>query len=133
MSYNLLAFTDQQGMYTNPPLPEKNHAVMHSKLVVYGDKKFATEYMASLLLSNGVQIENVILFDDQELCAQLAENNKYIEFGTNGNIDALIYSLTDQAYQIVNTFDFSDIFRSFDSLSELIDFLLVEQGVVVET
>lgn len=116
-----------------PPLTAEVLPAVIPDLQARSDEKFAQEYAELLLISNGVQIENAIIFDIHTLYDALAPETDTVVIGNNDNLDTYLYHLSDKCYHTVNFYDESEVFARSSSLQALLKRIQGEQGIVVSS
>ncbi len=121
-------YTDKEGVYLEESCASEKIDEIQALLSKKGASELASEFCPFLALTNGVQIENAVLYSDEELLDRLDDSN-YLEIGHAGNMDAFIYNEVTKKYNITNFYHKDEVFESFESLSALINRILEVQGV----
>ena len=124
MHYSFEKYSENQGVYLNNPISaELNNHITPLFKVCFGDR-FTIEYMYFLTLTDGIQINNVIIFSAEELISELSTSQTSLELGSNGNMDAYKFCAIRNQYLVVNFFAHDDVFESFDTLPQLFDYII---------
>lgn len=90
-------------------------------------------YVPLLQVSNGIQIDNAILYDADEFIATNEERRaddpamrQYLVFGSSGNMDQYVYEAarSSEPFIVANFFDVRDVSESYPTLEVLLAALL---------
>ena len=124
MHYSFEKYCENQGVYLNNPISaELNSHVTPLFKVCFGDR-FTLEYMHFLTLTDGIQINNAILFSAEGLVSELNTSQSSLELGSNGNMDTYKFCAIRNQYLVVNFFAHDEVFESFDTLPQLFEYII---------
>ncbi|MGS0724973.1 hypothetical protein ACVBKF_02205 [Shewanella sp. 0m-11] len=129
MRYSFEELTEEQGVYRNSPISAELAKLLLPRLQVLFGERFATEYVAFLLRTDGLQIENVFIYGSDSCLDDLDQDDKSIEIGSDGNMENFKYCAVRDKYLLVNFFNQDDVFEEYDTLSAMFDYVIETQGL----
>jgi hypothetical protein len=130
MRYSFEKFGEDKGVYQNTPVGSEFAGELRSLLTASVSQRFSDQYVAFLSRTNGIQIENTVFFDADELLDALVPGCGSVEIGHNGNMSLYIYRSGTDDFAEANFYAPDELFKEFPSLEALFDSVLNEQGVI---